>query len=91
MNPLEKFGLPKTASPEDVKDRWQKIAMEHHPDHGGDGDVFQKQFALYKAALAEAQKPAKCGKCNGTKKVKITKGFYTVTLPCPLCTKNKIK
>ena len=34
--------IDKNASEEDIKRSYRKLAMEHHPDKGGDKNLFQK-------------------------------------------------
>jgi hypothetical protein len=45
------LGLPATATVEQVKHRYRKLALEHHPDRGGDNAVFEPILAAYKQAL----------------------------------------
>ena len=34
--------VPKTATPEEIKKSYRKLAKEHHPDKGGDEERFKK-------------------------------------------------
>ena len=41
------LGVAKTASPEEIKRAYRKLASQHHPDRGGDTATFQKIQAAY--------------------------------------------
>jgi curved DNA-binding protein len=41
------LGVPRTASPEEIKKAYKKQAMKHHPDRGGDSNTFQKVQEAY--------------------------------------------
>lgn len=41
------LGLEKTASWEEIKKAYRKLAMQHHPDRGGDGEVFKEINEAY--------------------------------------------
>ena len=38
--PFEVLGLPKTASPDDIRRAFRRLALETHPDQGGDASAF---------------------------------------------------
>jgi DnaJ-class molecular chaperone len=46
-NPYAVLGLTQGANEAEVKAAWRKFAMENHPDHGGDENVFKKGLAAY--------------------------------------------
>lgn len=51
--PWKVFQLdPKTATSEDVKSAFNQLAKEHHPDHGGNPDVFEKLKSMRDSLLA---------------------------------------
>jgi hypothetical protein len=47
VNPYVVLGIPKEATPEQVKKAYRKKAMKSHPDRGGDVKVFQEVQLAY--------------------------------------------
>lgn len=47
MNYYDILGVPRDASQEDIKRAFRKLAMQHHPDKGGDPNEFQKINEAY--------------------------------------------
>lgn len=47
MNYYDILGVPREATPQDIKTAFRKLAMEHHPDRGGDEAQFQKINQAY--------------------------------------------
>ena len=37
---LTLFALPTGAQPDTIRRRWRELALQHHPDRGGDADTF---------------------------------------------------
>jgi DnaJ-class molecular chaperone len=55
MDYYEILGVTKTASQEDIKGAWRRLASQHHPDKGGDKVKFQETQAAYET-LSDANK-----------------------------------
>ncbi len=55
MNPYEVLGISATASPEEIKKSYRKLASQHHPDKGGDTARFQQIQSAYDI-LSDPQK-----------------------------------
>lgn len=49
------LGIEKTASDEEIKRAYRKLAMQHHPDRGGDQNLFQDINEAY-SVLSDPQK-----------------------------------
>ena len=47
MNPWQVLGIPEGSPHEDVKKAYRKLAMQHHPDKGGDPENFKKINQAY--------------------------------------------
>ena len=54
-DPYEILGVERTASPEDIKKAYRKLAVKHHPDKGGDQEKFKEISAAYEI-LSDAEK-----------------------------------
>lgn len=85
MNKREKFGVSKDATIAEVKEHYRREAMKHHPDRGGDINLFRDICEAYEDALAEAKEPVACLMCEGSGKVKVVRGFSSISYPCPHC------
>jgi curved DNA-binding protein len=48
MDHYTTLGVSKTASPEEIKKAYRKLASQHHPDKGGDTVMFQKIEEAYR-------------------------------------------
>jgi len=55
MNPYEALGIPNTASEDEIKKAYRKLAREHHPDKRGDPEKFRKVQEAYEV-LSDPQK-----------------------------------
>ena len=47
MDHYQILGVGKTATPEEIKHAYRKLASKHHPDKGGDTAMFQKIQTAY--------------------------------------------
>ena len=55
MGHYEELGVPKDASPEDIKKAYRSLARTHHPDKGGDAEKFKKVQEAYET-LSDPEK-----------------------------------
>lgn len=55
MNYYDILGVPQQASQQEIKSAYRKLAMEHHPDRGGDESHFQKISQAYET-LSDSNK-----------------------------------
>ena len=51
------LGVSKSATEDDIKKAYKKLAMQHHPDRGGDAEMFKKISNAYET-LIDPQKRA---------------------------------
>lgn len=57
MTHYDTLGVPETASQEEIKKAYRKLANQHHPDKGGDTNKFQQIQSAYDA-IGDEQKRA---------------------------------
>jgi len=57
MSHYDTLGITKTATPEEIKRAYRKLASQHHPDKGGDTAKFQEIEEAYRV-LSDAEKRA---------------------------------
>ena len=80
----------------EIKKQWRKDAMEHHPDRGGDPEVFanlRKEYVknLNRARVAKKRtikseiKGQTCTACKGLGSLKKSLGFSSINIMCPRC------
>jgi len=50
-----RLGVPRTATEDEIKKAYRKLALKYHPDKGGDAEVF-KSYAEAYAVLSDAEK-----------------------------------
>ncbi len=85
MKCFEALGLASTATPDEVKAAWRRLAMLKHPDRGGDPVAFDKLRKAYDEAMVEASAAKPCVRCAGTGQVRHGSGWSSVNLVCPGC------
>lgn len=88
MSNLKVLGLPDTATIDDIKTAWRKLATIHHPDKGGDGVKFDALRKAYVAAIADIES-APCQTCLGRGRIQKIAGWVSISLPCPTCQTQK--
>lgn len=54
-NHYETLGVQPDASPEELKKAYRKLAMEHHPDKGGDEDKFKQITESYEILIGKRE------------------------------------
>jgi curved DNA-binding protein len=55
-NPYQTLGVERTASPDEIKRAYRKLASQHHPDKGGDKGKFQEIEAAYRTLSDSAKR-----------------------------------
>ena len=55
MGPLDILGVASSATREEIKDAFRKLAKERHPDNGGNAEAFRELYVAYKEALKGAR------------------------------------
>jgi DnaJ family protein A protein 2 len=56
MSLYEDIGVSKDSSPDDIKKAYRKLAMKHHPDKGGDPEIFKKISHAYDVLSDETKR-----------------------------------
>ena len=80
MTPYEILGIPSSASDDEVRAAYRKLAMKHHPDRGGSPEAFQQ----VKDAYAKL-KLRPCTDCNGKGTIIGRQGIFVTKTACPKC------
>lgn len=79
----------------ELKKRFRKLSMKHHPDRGGDPEKFITLKEVYEKCLKQldesTDKSTKCSLCRGTGRSRICHVFGNVTLNCPVCKGSGLK
>lgn len=57
QNPYQTLGVDRSATPDQIKQAYRKLASRHHPDRGGDTKVFQEIQTAYDT-LSDPQRRA---------------------------------
>jgi DnaJ-class molecular chaperone len=81
MSPFEILEIPETATPEQIKRAYRRLAAMHHPDRGGDAAAFTR----IRKAYEQAMKPRKCPECHGRGHIRVKDGPTSKKVPCPTC------
>jgi len=69
VSPFKILGLAETASSEEVKQAFRRLAAVHHPDKGGLAEDFDRYRQAYETALIEAEAPKPCEACQGAGRI----------------------
>jgi DnaJ-class molecular chaperone len=88
---LQLLGLTTSASADDVKKRYRELALDAHPDRGGDPGKFNELHQAYARLLEQRESPGKrpCANCKGKRKVTQARGFSVIKVPCPECKEHR--
>lgn len=65
MNYYQILGVPESASQDDIKKAYKKLAMKHHPDRGGDNKKFQEISQAYDTLSDATKKSQYDAELNG--------------------------
>jgi hypothetical protein len=57
-DPYFVLGVSPSASPERVRERFHELALEHHPDHGGDAERMRKLNDAFDRIRSATRRPA---------------------------------
>ena len=55
---LELFGLPQNFTNRELRKKFNSLIKQHHPDKGGDPDMFRKILDAYELLLTRKQQPS---------------------------------
>lgn len=55
MSHYETLGIDSSATPDEIKEAYRRLAKKHHPDKGGDTETFQRIKAAYEALIGEPE------------------------------------
>ena len=83
--PLEILNLPDNATLPQIKARWRTLASTHHPDHGGDAEIFNTIRQAYHYAIKNASSKRDCPQCHGVGKTRQGAGFNAIFMVCTRC------
>lgn len=75
------LGVSETATQEEIRKAYKRMAMIHHPDRGGDAAEFNRIRKAYKSL----SKQNKCSICEGKGFVMERQGFFVKKVECPNC------
>jgi len=56
MTHYETLGVPESASAEEIRMAYKRLALKHHPDRGGDTEMFQNIQAAYNVLADDASR-----------------------------------
>lgn len=82
---FEVLGLPDTATLDQVKSAYRRLAELHHPDKGGSAVVFADIVLAYKKASELSQEPITCPECEGTGMIEHRRGWSAAQVVCAKC------
>jgi DnaJ-class molecular chaperone len=88
MTCYDLLGVPGNATEGQIKSAWRVLAQQHHPDKGGDPELFNNYRKAYEEALPMVDVPTPsglCDVCRGTGHQYIMHGWLKVPISCVEC------
>ena len=81
MSHYDTLGVAPTATDEEIRAAYKRLAMKHHPDReGGDAEKFDAVKKAYEGLQNKV-----CPVCEGRGQVRERDGAFTKLVNCPRC------
>ena len=75
---LELLHVNEPLTSADLKEAFRHLALEHHPDTGGDRDTFEALLAAYRRLLKDVEADEmKCPTCQGRGQTQLGAASFT--------------
>lgn len=75
--------IPEDAPRHEIRAAYRRLAMKHHPDRGGDPDMFDRVQRAFRILYRKV-----CEQCNGAGFIEERNGAFVKQTPCPKCWKG---
>lgn len=85
MSDHELLGVADDATKAEIKEAFRRLALEKHPDRGGDGEEFARLRAAHDRMMAQAPDRRACTKCKGVGRRRVQVGWDATTINCDAC------
>lgn len=79
------LGVAATATLEQVKTAYRKLAETHHPDKGGSTEEFLQLADAYRQACRICEQPLVCPTCEGAGVTERCSGWRVAQIICTGC------
>jgi len=83
MTFYDDLGIKKDATPDQIKEAYRELAKKHHPDKGGDPEMFKKVSHAY-SVLSDADKRARYDNGESVDDIPMTKEAKLVSIILPI-------